>query len=453
MNAPVLSYNLEAEAATVGAALVNHGAAVQVASWVTPELFYDDRNGLVWSALLSVMALGQKPNMVTVMAELKRRGELERIGGFDYLNTLTDLAPGVVSTAIEDYARQVEETAIDRKLLAASAEIARIAQSGDRTGKKLGDAQQAIGAIQARGGRKGLVHIGASASDYRAKLEAVQSGTRLPTGTRTGFKDVDEILGGGFQNTDLIILAARPGVGKSSFLTSAAYNIANVPGDDGDARSVLLFSLEMSRDQIHNRLLSMETQIDTHRLRTLHLRKDEVEPYLYGLDAIDALPIFVDDTPAVSTAYVRNEVYRHMAERGKPALIAVDYLQLMTAPGFKSDNRVGIVSAVSADLKALAKEMDCPVLALSQLSRAVEGRTSHVPMLSDLRESGSIEQDADVVMFIYREEMHDKDTDKKGVAELHIAKHRQGPIGVVPMRFDASTTRFDDLTYREMDGY
>lgn len=454
MTAPTLSYNLEAEIATIGSALVNASAAILVASWLTAEMFYDSRLALVWCAWLSVHNSGMKPNIVTVMAELRRTNALEQIGGFDYLNSLTDLPAGVVSTAIEDYAHQVEETYIDRQLLSASRDIARIAQ--DRASasiKKLGDVQQVVSKIQPRGGRQGLVHISGSIQRQREQLDAVQRGVPLATGTLTGYRDIDEILGGGLQNSDLVILAARPSVGKTSMLLSLGYNVANAQDAGGRDRDVLVFSLEMTRDQLTQRLVSMESRIDVHRIRTSHIRKDELEMFMAALDAVESLPIFVNDTPAVPVSYVRNEVYRHIAERGKPALIAVDYLQLMTAPGFKADNRVGAVSSISQELKALAKEIDCPVLALSQLSRAVEGRTSHVPMLSDLRESGSIEQDADVVMFIYREEMHDRESENKGIAEIHVAKSRNGPIGVVPMRFDACTTRFDTLTYRTPDGY
>jgi replicative DNA helicase len=232
---------------------------------------------------------------------------------------------------------------------------------------------------------------------------------------------------------------------NTSFALSLGYNVAT-----RHQRNIGIFSLEMSRDQLVQRLLSMDTRIDSHRLRTGHLNENDLQTVMESMGRLAAVPIYIEDTPGLSIMEVRSKARRLQSQAGVD-LIIIDYLQLMA--GKRSDNRVQEVSEISRGLKALARELNVPVIALSQLSRAVEGRTSHVPMLSDLRESGSIEQDADIVMFIYREELYDKETEKKGIAELHIAKHRNGPIGVVPMRFDAATTRFDDLTYRTPEGY
>ncbi|HNP70362.1 MAG TPA: replicative DNA helicase [Kouleothrix sp.] len=232
---------------------------------------------------------------------------------------------------------------------------------------------------------------------------------------------------------------------NTSFVLSLAYNIAL-----RHQRNVGIFSLEMSRDQLVQRLLAMDSRIDTHRLRTGHVGEAELQVVMSSMARLAAVPIYIEDTPGLSIMEVRSKARRLQSQYGVDIVI-IDYLQLMA--GRRSENRVQEVSEISRGLKALARELNVPVIALSQLSRAVEGRQSHVPMLSDLRESGSIEQDADIVMFIYREELYDPNTDKKGIAELHIAKHRNGPIGVVPMRFDAATTRFDDLTYRTPEGY
>jgi replicative DNA helicase len=234
-------------------------------------------------------------------------------------------------------------------------------------------------------------------------------------------------------------------VHNTSFAMSLGYNIAIK-----NSGTVGIFSLEMSREQLVQRLLAMETKIDTHKLRTGHIRESELQIVMEAMGQLAATPIYIEDTPGLSIMEVRSKA-RRLQSRAGVDLIIIDYLQLMQ--GRRSDNRVQEVSEISRGLKALARELNVPVIALSQLSRAVEGRTSHVPMLSDLRESGSIEQDADIVMFIYREEMYDKETDKKGIAELHIAKHRNGPIGVVSMHFDPNTTRFSDLTYRTPSGY
>jgi replicative DNA helicase len=232
---------------------------------------------------------------------------------------------------------------------------------------------------------------------------------------------------------------------NTSFALSLAYNVATVT-----QATVGVFSLEMSREQLVQRLLSLDTGINTHTLRTGHIRDTELQVLMEAMGRLASTPIYIEDTPGLSVMEVRSKARRLQSQAGVD-LIVIDYLQLMS--GRRSDNRVQEVSEISRGLKALARELNVPVIALSQLSRAVEGRQSHVPMLSDLRESGSIEQDADIVMFIYREELYDANTDKKGIAEIHIAKHRNGPIGVVPMRFDASTTRFMDLTYRTPDGY
>jgi len=347
-------------------------------------------------------------------------------------------------------AHLVENAHLERRLLQGAQKAARIAADPAKDiASKLSDAQRVFAEIQPQSNGAGLAHIGGAIATERARVAALQAGKRVSTGVATQYRDLDEMTGG-LQPTDLIILAARPSVGKTSMALSMAYNIANRMSEDDRDQDVVVFSLEMGREQLTQRLVSMHTRIDTHRLRTLHLSSEEIELYMQGLDEIAALPVFLDDAAGVDLAYIRHRLYAHVAARGTPAVVMIDYLQLMAA---KAENRVQEVSAISRGLKSLAKEFRIPVIALSQLSRAVEGRTSHVPMLSDLRESGSIEQDADQVWFLYREELYDKDTDKKGTAELHIAKHRNGPIGAIPLRFDAATTRFDTLTYRNMEGY
>lgn len=291
----------------------------------------------------------------------------------------------------------------------------------------------------------GLVSVATTVDTmYEAIAAAMEKGEGPRFGLPTGFRDLDEITGG-LQPTDLIILAARPSVGKSSFALSAAYNIATA------GASVAVFSLEMSRDQCVQRLIALDTGINLQQVRLWTMREAELAAYMEALGRIHALPLHIDERMALTVADIRSRALRHISQNGPIDIAIVDYLQLMA--GKRSDNRVQEVSEITRGLKQLAKELHCPVLALSQLSRAVEGRQSHIPMLSDLRESGSIEQDADIVMFIYREEMYDKETDKKGIAEMHIAKHRNGPTGVVPMRFDANTTRFMDLSYRSAEGY
>lgn len=445
-----LPYNLEAEAATIGSAMTSRAAATEVAPWLKADAFYHDAHRAVWSAVLAVLARGAAPNLLTVSQELLRDGALERVGGMDALGSLIALAPGVAPIAITHYAQIVEGAHIDRQLMLGAQQAARIAQDDTReTAQKIADIQQVFAPIQPHAIGGGLLHIGLSLESERARIRAMQAGTHVASGVATEYRDLDELTGG-LQPTDLIILAARPSVGKTAFALSMGYNIADRADANGNERDVVIFSLEMSREQLQQRLVAMHTHIDTHRLRTGHLSSSEIETYVQALDEIAVLPLFIDDTPAIDLAYLRHKLYQHIGARGTPSVVLVDYLQLMAARG---ENRVQEVSVISRGLKALAKEFHVPVIALSQLSRAVEGRQSHIPMLSDLRESGSIEQDSDLVMFLYREELYDRDTDKKGVAELHIAKHRNGPIGVIPMRFDAATTRFETLSYRTPEGY
>ena len=279
---------------------------------------------------------------------------------------------------------------------------------------------------------------------YYEQLNYLQEHRGEVMGVQTGYRDFDQITGG-LQRSDLIILAARPGTGKTSFAMSLAYNVAMYYSN-----TVAVFSLEMGREQLVQRLIAMETQIDTHRLRLGQVPDNQLKIVFDAMGRLAQAPIYIEDTPGISIMELRSKARRLQSQHGV-SLIIIDYLQLMSGRG--KENRVQEVGEISRGLKALARELNVPVIALSQLSRAVEGRQSHVPMLSDLRESGSIEQDADIVMFIYRDELYNKESDKKGIAEIHIAKHRNGPVGVVNMRFDPSTTRFADLTYRAPEGY
>jgi replicative DNA helicase len=378
-----------------------------------------------------------------VSEELRRRDRLDAVGGIAYLSELVDSVP--TSYHIEYYARIVERTALLRQLISAGGKIAALGyDEREELENTLDQAEQTLFEVSQRRSNQDFIHIGQVIDSYYEQINYLQEHRGEVVGVPSGFRDLDELTGG-LQQSDLIILAARPSVGKTSFVLSLAYNVAT-----RHQRNVGVFSLEMSRDQLVQRLLSMDTRIDTHRLRTGHLNETDLQNVMESMGRLAAVPIYIEDTPGLSIMEVRSKARRLQSQAGVD-LIIIDYLQLMA--GKRSDNRVQEVSEISRGLKALARELNVPVIALSQLSRAVEGRTSHIPMLSDLRESGSIEQDADIVMFIYREELYDATTEKKGIAELHIAKHRNGPIGVVPMRFDAATTRFDDLTYRTPEGY
>jgi replicative DNA helicase len=443
MTLPEVPQNIDAEQAILGSILLNRDAIVAVASWLQAEYFYMQRHAQIYEAMLACYNARIPPDIRTVSEELRRRDRLDGVGGVVYLAQLVDQVP--TSYHVEYYARIVERTALLRKLIDAGGKIAALGyDEKDDLEITLDRAEQTLFEVSQRRNAQDFVHIGQVIDAYYEQINYLQEHRGEVVGVPTGYRDLDQITGG-LQRSDLIILAARPGVGKTSLVMSLAYNVALL-----HQGTVGVFSLEMSRDQLVQRMLAMETLIDTHRLRMGHLREDEMERVIGAMGKLASAPIYIEDTAGLSITDVRSKARRLQSQAGVD-LIIIDYLQLMA--GRRSDNRVQEVSEISRGLKQLARELNVPVIALSQLSRAVEGRTSHVPMLSDLRESGSIEQDADIVMFIYREELYDQNTEKKGIAEIHIAKHRNGPVGVVPMRFDPGTTRFHDLTYRTPDGY
>ncbi len=437
-------FDLQAERATLGAILLERDAIITIAPWLPSEYFYLEKHALIYEAMLACYNRREPPDLATVAAELRRQERLELVGGLGYLSDLAAEVPTAVH--IEYYARVVERTAVLRRLIEAGGKIAALGY--DETADldvTLDRAEAELFNVSQRRSTQDFVAIGQVVNQLFTQIESLQERRGEVAGVATGYPDLDGLTGG-LQPSDLIILAARPSVGKTSLALSLAYNVAFLSN-----ATVGIFSLEMSRDQLVQRVLAMHTGIDMQRLRTGNLRSDELNLAFEGMGVLSELPIYIEDSPGLSITEVRSKARRLAAEVGVD-LLMIDYLQLMS--GRRSDNRVQEVTEISRGLKSLARELNVPVIALSQLSRAVEGRQSHVPMLSDLRESGSIEQDADIVMFIYREELYDKDTDKKGIAEIHIAKHRNGPLGVIPLRFEPRTTRFHNLErYRAPEGY
>lgn len=441
-----LPANLEAERATLGALLIERDAIIAVASWLAPDHFYLEKHRWIYEAVLQCYNRRVPPDLQTVTDELRRYERLVEVGDLPFLVDLSNSVP--TAYHVEYYGRIVERTAVLRRLIQAGGKIAALGfDETDDVERTLDQAEQELFSVSQRRGVQDFVPLSQIIDQYLEYLNDVQERGYEVGGIPTRFVDFDRLTGG-LHKSDLLILAARPGVGKSSFALSIAHNMAMQ-----NRSSIGIFSLEMGREQLLQRLLSTFTGIDAQRLRTGRISTQDLQVLVDAMGQLAAAPIYIDDTPGLSVNELRSKARRLQAERGLDLLI-VDYLQLMSASGRRNDNRVQEVSEISRSLKNLARELSIPVLALSQLSRAVEGRTSHVPMLSDLRESGSIEQDADIVMFIYREEMYDKDTDKKGIAEIHVAKHRNGPVGVVNLFFDTKTTRFRDLApYRSPDGY
>lgn len=444
-----LPQNLEAEQCTLGSLILNREAIIAVAPWLRPSHFYLVKHQWVYAAVLACYQDGTPPDVRTIADELKKHSDghdttrLAAIGGVAYLSSLSDTVP--TSYHVEYYAREVERCAVLRGLIDAGSRIAALGYAAADADTAIADAQAALNGIGLGAADQVFQPLGQTIDAFYGKISRFQRGEAAALGVPTRYRDLDEITGG-LHADELTLIAARPAVGKTSFMLSLAFNLAF------DESDVLIASLEMNREQLLLRLLAMDTKIDTHRMRTLHLGESELERVMTSMARLSEARVFLADISAMTPQDVRMGCLKHQAAHDRPIIPMIDYLQLMGSTR-QRENRVQDVSEISRACKQLARELHAPVIALSQLSRAVEGRTSHVPLLSDLRESGSLEQDADNVWMLYREELYDKETDKKGIAELHIAKHRQGPMGVVPMRFDASTTRFQSLSGRTTEDY
>ena len=428
-------HNLEAEQSVLGSLLIDRDAIIKVASFLKPEDFYLNANGLIYGAVLDLYNRREPTDMITLSDELTRRVQYDQAGGLAYLSSLLSAVPTAVH--VEYYARIVERTATLRRLIDAGTQVVDIGfRDGIDTEEALDAAERAIFDVSQRRQTKDWTSMGEVLDKFFDQIDYLQQHRGDVVGVATGYSDMDQMTGG-LQRSDLIILAARPSMGKTSLALGIAYGAAVV-----HKRTVGIFSLEMSAEQLVQRILSMETGVDSHRLRLGQIDDNEWDRISRAFGRLSEAPIYVDDSSSSSIMDVRSKARRLQAEQGLD-LIIVDYLQLMS--GRRTDNRVQEISEISRGLKGLARELNVPVVALSQLSRAVESRADHRPMLSDLRESGSIEQDADIVMFIYREDKYEEESEKKGIAEIIIAKHRNGPVGSVNLRFFDRTARFADL--------
>jgi replicative DNA helicase len=437
---PLPPSNTEAEESVLGAALIDREAIGRVAPFLKADDFYRERNGAIYAAMMALYDRREPVDYMTLSDELGRQGQLEAVGGIVYLGRLLEVVP--TSLHIEEYGHIVERTALMRRLISAGGRIAALgyadAYDVDTTLEK---AEQLLFGVSQKRATRDFESLSDVLRAYLEQLEQFQEGERLRYGVPTGFIDLDKLTGG-LQRSDLVILAARPSMGKTSLALNIAANAALKY-----RATVGMFSLEMSKAQLAARLLSTESGVDSSRLRSRSGRLNETESHklFRALDVLSDAPIYVDDSPGLSIMDLRLKARRLHADVDEGLhLIIVDYLQLIEGSRAR-ENRVQEISEISRALKSLARELHVPVLALSQLSRAVETRTPHIPMLSDLRESGSIEQDADVVMFIYREDLYNKETEKKGIAEIHLAKHRNGPVGQVSLLFNERYTKFVDL--------
>lgn len=437
-------HNLEAEQSVLGALLIDSEAVARVAEFLRPEDFFRPAHQPVYRAILHLYEQGTPADIVTLCDYLERRNELEAVGGEAYLADLQASVP--TSYNVEHYARIVERTATLRRLIDAAGSIARVAYDDKISAEQAIREAEAILFKVAQGRQSGqMVPVSEVIHELFAKIDervAMAEDEALP-GVPTGFVDLDKMTGG-FQPSDLIIVAARTSMGKTAMALSIALNSAG----PRYRKTVAIFSLEMSNEQLVQRLIAAEAGLDLQLLRTGRLDRLDWGRLADAMGRLADAPIFLDDTSSLTLVEIRGKARRLKAEHGLD-MIVIDYLQLIQATG--GENRNLQISAISRGLKALAKELHVPIVAVSQLSRAVEGRQSHKPMLSDLRESGSIEQDADMVLLIYRDDHYNKESEKAGIAEVNVAKHRNGPTRTIELRFLEAQARFVDMDLYHME--
>lgn len=434
-------HNLEAEQAVLGALLIAPESLATVAEILRPEDFYGEGHRAIYLTLKEMAEAGRPIDLLTVTEELQGKGLLEQVGGATYLATLAGAVPTAVH--VEYYAGIVAEKGLLRSIIEACTRIAsRGYEEGAESESLLDEAERMLLSLGERRQSRSYRSIRELLVETLEKIEQLYQRKGSVTGLPTGFTELDRITSG-LQPSDLILLAARPSMGKTSLGLNIAQNVAVKAGVP-----VGIFSLEMSGDQVVQRLLCSEALVDQQRLRTGFLQEDDWPRLLKAATRLAEAPIFIDDTPAITLLELRSKARRLKLEHGI-GLLVVDYLQLIQS-GRRMENRVQEISEISRQLKSLARELDVPVLALSQLSRAVEQRGGdRRPLLSDLRESGSLEQDSDVVMFIYRDDYYNEDSEEKGVADIIVAKQRNGPVGTVKLAFLKEFTKFVNLEREE----
>jgi len=436
----LVPHNVEAEEAVLGSLLIDPEALFRVSPFLKPDDFYIRKNDWIYETILTLHERREPIDFVTLCDELERQGRLEEIGGAAYVTHLINAVPSAIH--VEAYGHIVEQDAIRRRLINAASRIAQLAYQEDQNIDQTVDrAEQALFSISERRITRDLAPVQDVIRSYYDRIEYLYDHQDEALGVPTGFVDLDRLLGG-LQRSDLILLAARPSVGKTSLGISIARHAADL------GQRVAIFSLEMSSEQVVQRMVSAETGIDAQRLRLGDLREREWPLFVQATGRLSDLPLYIDDTPSISVLQMRTKARRLHAEHGID-LILVDYLQLMTAGDRWSESRVQEVSYISRSLKGLARELDVPLVAISQLSRAVEQRSDKRPILADLRASGSLEQDADIVMFIYRDELYNPETEQQNIAEVIVAKHRNGPTGTIQLFFRDRLAQFLDAETRQ----
>ena len=434
----VLPHSLEAEQSVIGSMLMDREAIITASEIVTADDFYQHQYGVMYESMVELFNEGKPVDLVTLQNRLKEKDVPPEVSSLEFVRDIITTVP--TSANVKYYATIVKEKAVLRRLIRVNEEIANDCYLGrDPLETILADTEKKIFDLLQSRSSGDFVPIRQVALNVLENIEKASKTKETVTGVPTGFIDLDYKTSG-FQPSDFILIAARPSMGKTAFVLNVVDHVAVKKGIP-----CMVFSLEMSKEQLVNRMLSMESNVDSQKLRTGTLTDSDWDAVVEGVGIIGGSKLIIDDTPGISISELRSKCRKMKLEHGL-GMVIIDYLQLMTGSGKSSDNRQQEISEISRSLKALAREMQAPVVALSQLSRACETRTDHRPMLSDLRESGAIQQDADVVMFLYRDDYYNKDSEMKDMAEVIIAKQRNGPIGTVNLVWMPQYTKFANAT-------
>ena len=435
----VMPNSLEAEQSVIGSMIMDKEAIVAATEALHKDDFYHQQYGILFEAMKELFEAGMPVDLVTLQNKLKEKDVPKEVSGLEFVRDIITAVP--TSANVKYYANIVKENAVKRRLIRITEDIENECYAGKETLESVLDKTEKdiFGLLSSRSGGD-FVPIRTVVMNALEKIEKASKQSGTVTGIATGFIDLDYRTAG-LQPSDLILVAARPSMGKTAFVLNIAQYVAF-----HENKSVAIFSLEMSKEQLVNRLFSLEARVDAQALRTGNLSDADWEKLVEGAGIIGDSRLIIDDTPGISISELRSKCRKYKLEHGLDIII-IDYLQLMTGSGRGSESRQQEISDISRSLKGLARELNVPVVALSQLSRAVEQRPDHRPMMSDLRESGAIEQDADVVMFIYRDDYYNKETDRKGISEIIIAKQRNGPIGTVDLAWLPEYTKFANLEH------
>ena len=435
--------SIEAEQALLGSIIIEPDKFTITSGTISPKDFFLDKHRHIWQAFSRLVERSEAIDHVTLQNELRDMGQLDGIGGAKYLKKLADDTP--TEENAEVYAQMVWRASIRRKLLSASKDINKVALDESMPIEKVIQAtEKSVFSIADTNAKKDFISLQEALSQYFDKIESLIDNDKGLIGIPTGFNPLDKLLGG-FQKSDMVVFAGRPGMGKTSWLLTVAAGCASL------GQRIAVFTMEMGAEQIVQRLIAMETGITIQRLRRAEINRDEFSKLIGGIGQLAQLPIFIDDTPSITPMDMIAKCKRLQHEQGLD-MVLVDYMQLMSAGNVYRNNRVQETSFISRSLKDLARELDVVLLSAAQLSRAVEQRTNKRPILSDLRDSGTIEQDADAVMFLYRDEVYNPDTTElPNVADIILAKHRHGPIGTVQLFFDKNITKFKDVVIHKVN--